>query len=320
MLILLDGADGAGKSTLAQRIVEFLNDQRPGETVEVWHRGKPTRHPIDEYVTPLFNYHPGAKRHIIADRWHWGELVYPKVKSRATKYDESTHAYTELFLRSRGALGVHVWRDHVEIQDVFRQRGEFVLTSDELLTTQRLFTAVENGSTLSKMIVRPDENDVISYIVAEASRAELKARTVADLRTYVGPPQADTLILGDVRNDPDTHIYGPAFVPFPATSGAFLMRALCAVDFLNADHPVGIANACDVDEVVDIITAVQPLRVVTLGNNAYHKYYDIMGPDDMGAVPHPQYVRRFHNAFHREYGQTIAAAAYYGEDMRSWRP
>lgn len=321
MLCILEGADGAGKSTLATRIIEYLERHRPGDTVELWHAGKPTMHPLDEYVTPLIGYRPGRGHHIICDRWHWGERVYPRVQNRPTEYDEPVHRYTELFLRSRGALGVHVWRDAMELQDVFRQRGEFVLTDDEIHATQRLFTNAASASTLARMTVRPDEDDVVEYVVAEASRAELKARMVANLVTYVGPPQADTLLLGDVRNAGQPHPMGPAFMPYPSTSGAFLLRALHESSLLaTLTGGLGIANACDVDDLASVIAAVQPFSVVTLGANAFHAYADLLGPDDVGAVPHPQYVRRFHHKHCEDYGALISEASYYRRDMRSWRP
>lgn len=321
MLILCDGADGSGKSTLGARIVDELHGRYPNDTVELWHAGKPTNHPLDEYVTPLINYRPGRGHHIVCDRWHWGERVYPRVKGRTTQFDEPTLRYTELFLQARGALGVHVWRDVTELQDVFRQRGEFVLTDGELNETQKLFTVAYNASSLTKQTVRPDESDVVEYLIAEASRAELKARSVTNIVTYVGPPQADTLLLGDVRNAPITYPNGPAFMPFPATSGAFLMRALHEsrmIDTLKGG--LGIANACDVDSVADIIASVQPYSIVTLGAHARDVVGDVMGSRPIGAVPHPQFVRRFHHKHCAEYGAAISDASYYRRDMRSWRP
>jgi hypothetical protein len=321
MLILCDGTDGAGKSTLATRLTEYLERHRPGDTVELWHAGKPTTHPLDEYVTPLLGYRPGRGHHIICDRWHWGETVYPVIKGRPTDLDRPTHRYTELFLQTRGALGVHVWRDVHELQAVFRDRGEFILTDAELHETQKLFTVAYNDSTITKRTIRPDEADVVEYIVAEAARAELKARSVASLVTYVGPPQADTLLLGDVRCPGNHNPAGPAFTPYPATSGAFLMRALHESGMAETlTGGLGIANACDVDSVADLVASVRPYAVVTLGANAWKTYTGAFGTEGVGAVPHPQYVRRFHHKHCADYGAAISEASYYRRDMRSWRP
>lgn len=318
MLFLLDGVDGVGKSTLATRIAEYLHEHRPTETVEVWHAGKPTQHPLDEYVAPLIAYRPRTQRHIICDRWHWGESVYPRVRDRDTQLNGWVNRYVELFLQSRGALGVHVWRDHAEVQDVFRDRGEFVLTETELTTTQRLFSETMRRSEIHKVTVRPDEVGVVEYLVAEASRAELRSRSLNGFTTYVGPSQVDTLVLGDVRGPGQRHVNGPAFMPYPSTSGAFLMRALYFQRV--SDENVGIANACDVDSIADLVSITQPYNVVTLGRNAYDAYVNLFGPDDVGAVPHPQYVRRFHNKHHAEYGAILVEAAYTRKDQRSWRP
>jgi len=320
VLILCDGADGVGKTTLIQRISEYLAKHRPDDTVEVWHRGRPTQHPLDEYVVPLLGYRPGRNHHIICDRWHWGERVYPRVKNRESLMDDAVFRYTELFLRSRGALGVHLWRDHLEIQDVFRDRGEFVIPESELTTTQNLFAAVRATSDLRSVMVRLDTPDLVEYVVAEGTRAESPARILNDFVTYIGPPAVDALLVGDVRGPGSRHPLGTAFMPYPSTSGAYLGRALLARLHRLDGLRVGIVNGCDVDSLPRVLGVVQPSSVVTLGANAREACAGLLGSHPVGAVPHPQYVRRFHHSHHAAYGDAIVDALQTGRDLRKWRP
>ena len=320
MLMLLEGTDGVGKSTLAQRITEWLREHRPNDSVELWHRGVPSQHPVDEYVVPLLGYRPGRGHHIICDRWHWGELVYPRVKNRESLMDDAQFWYAEQFLRSRGALGVHLWRDVVELQDVFRERSEFVLTETELMTTRNLFTHVRGAALISSVEVRPDESDVVEFLVAEAVRAENQARILNDFVTYIGPPEVDALLVGDVRGLSSRHPLGTAFMPYPSTSGAYLSRALLARLHHLDGARLGIVNGCDVDALAKVMSVVQPISVVALGNNAHRACAGLLGSYPNGAVPHPQYVRRFHHPHHAAYGDAIVEALQTGKDMRTWRP
>lgn len=107
MLIILEGPDGAGKSTLAQELAAHLG-RTTSDKVEVWHRGAPTHHPLEEYLLPLLSYRPGTGHHLILDRWHWGEAVYPKILNRPTQLGDAAWWSIEAYLRRLEIGRAHV--------------------------------------------------------------------------------------------------------------------------------------------------------------------------------------------------------------------
>ncbi len=102
-----------------------------------------------------------------------------------------------------------------------------------------------------------------------------------------------------------------AFVPYPATSGAFLLRSIPWA----SRGGVGIANACE-EDVRDLWQATGNPLVVTLGRNAQAECVKAHIP--FGAVPHPQYIRRFHYRRAVDYGRLIARAGHTKEDACRW--
>lgn len=321
MLIILEGPDCAGKTTLAralQRRARVLHVDEP----TLHHRGPPTGHPLDEYEVPLFHHDPlRSESAVICDRWHIGELVYPQVLNRPTQYDAAVHRHVELFLRSRGALLVHVGSTDDYLVDCWKRRGDDLVTIEQLLLSARLFADAVATSILPVIDLEdvgdPADLHTIDVILDEAHRHALSTRPISQLRTYVGPPKPDLLLLGDVRHrlayrsadDPVRR--GPAFMPYPGTSGHYLLTHLATV------NNIGLANACDVDDPVALITALGGPQVATLGVNSLEALEDVY---PAGSAPHPQFVRRFHNRHGAEYGAVVLEALRTGGKLHTWRP
>lgn len=317
MLLIVEGGDGVGKSTLVADVAEVLRTAYPDDTVELWRKGPPKSHPVDEYVIPLLTYRPGRGHHIVCDRWHIGELVYPKIFGRQTAMTPGVLMYVELFLKSRGAYLAYLQRDHVDVIDTLTTRGDDLVVNDQAIPILLAFQRAYRSSTLPKSVSHVAQPNLAEWLVAEAARAELKAKSLNDFTTYVGPADPKLLLLGDVRGPRSVDPLDPAFAPYPATSGAYLMRALTATHW-HPNTSVGIANACDVDSVADMLSVLRPNQVVTLGANSYRSTTLIT--TNVGAVTHPQFMRRFYHHDHAAYGLTIMRAGYLREDMRSWRP
>jgi hypothetical protein len=74
LFIILEGIDGGGKSTVAEKLVAALEER--GYEVDLLHRGVPERNVLEEYQLDVEDYRPGGRRAIVADRWHWGDIVY----------------------------------------------------------------------------------------------------------------------------------------------------------------------------------------------------------------------------------------------------
>lgn len=311
MLILVEGPNASGKTTLVEKLVRHLKRRCPTDKVKVIHRGPPTLHPVYEYVYPLLDYRPERGEHIICDRWHWGELVYPRLLDRPTMMDVGVWRYVEMFLRSRGATVAYPYVEVSILQRRLRTRGDDLVSPALALDESRAFTAARGRSSLPVTILwrEPVWEDIDRLLQLGKIHSE-RASVLNDLVTYVGPPQPSHLLVGDTRNDRDTApTLGPAFGPLPGTSGHYLLNSL------PEDTSRGIMNANDVDSLANAWTVLGKPPVTTLGVNATRRARAC--GIACSSVPHPQFVRRFLHRYGREYGQLIKTTR---EDALSWRP
>lgn len=320
MLIILEGPDCAGKTTLANRLVDALRTNYVTDQVTYRHASVPTEHPLDEYVAPLLDYRPGTRQHTVCDRWHVGESVYPNATGRHTDLTEDVRAYVELFLRSRGALLVYCTATAQHLTDCGVARGDDV---NELLSVGRVASAFDREvaeSLLPKLIVNVSDPDTINYgntvnhILALANDEEEYAERLVPFTTYVGSPQPRLLLVGD-RRGPDRvpladYGHWPAFAPRASTSGSWLLTTLALGQLRVPSHglllnDVGLANACDVDDVRDLWDVLGRPLTVGLGVNAQRVLRARRVPHH--PARHPQYQRRFLHHQRDDYLRSLLA-------------
>ena len=304
MLILVDGVDCARKSSLVERLAERVRRANPGEQVDVWHAGPPTKHPLDEYVVPLLDYRPFTRRHVICDRWHLGESIYPNVFDRPTRFDQGVQAYTELFLRSRGALLVHVDAADADVEDCLRTRGDDLVDASQASSILWQFRNRASVSLLPTLVVQGFEasNADVHGIYSRALALDFASRALNPFTTYVGSRRPSTLLLGDVRHK---HVKGepnllPAFMPYGATSGHYLLSQLVGRYGFQILKHVGLANACDDDDHEALWTLLGKPPTVALGRRAGKRT-----PWATRSVAHPQFRRRFKHAEGAAYAEEV---------------
>jgi thymidylate kinase len=300
-LIIVEGPDCARKSTLVDALARALRSRVPRPHVRVLHAGPPRAHPLDEYVLPLLSYQTNhAEQHVICDRWHLGELVYPRVLGRPTQLDDPVFRYVELFLQARGAQLVVVTPEVSELRDCLARRGDDLVDDSTIEATREGFVEVATRTRLP-LIWLKDETvmlELVWGIIGEAEDAAADVARLAQFVTYVGPARPRLLLLGDVRATGATPgDLRPAFMPYGATSGHYLMRALGDAD------GVGLANACDVDDAFELTRRLGPERVALLGRNAQRTLQ--WGDDRAMHAPHPQWQRRFRHHQLDEYRATL---------------
>lgn len=306
MLIIVEGPECSGKSTLIAMIEAVIKHAEPNSNVTVLHRGRPSEHPLDEYVMPLLNYRPGLDQHIICDRWHVGEMVYPGVYNRATAMSVDVTAYIELFLRSRGAFLVHCTGSVAHLRDCAEARNWPDEQIELIETTVLEFEQMTYMSMLPSMTVdatNPAATHVmgnVREIIALATDEDWNVEQLNPFVTYVGNEAPDLLLFGDRRGPSNWPLaqYGnqPAFMPYGSSSGRYLMETLTS----RRPMPrVGLANACDVDDPMALYQALNQPLVVALGRKARQRLDDCNVPHD--STYHPQYWRRFHHDNRRDY-------------------
>lgn len=316
-LILIEGPDCAGKTQLAGRVIDHLRRVDPAARVTYRHCGPPTEHPLDEYVEPLLDYRPGTGQHVVCDRWHVGEHVYPAVLGRRTRLSPSVRWYLDAFLRSRGALLVYCAASYDYLRDCALGRVDDAPADVTTIhdTLERFHRAVASSSLPSITEDVTGEHATaaehavavgrtIDRVCALADRFDRDARPLVPFVTYVGPPRPALLLVGDRRGVPSTeledHGAWPAFVPRLSTSGDYLLSTLASAELRVhihglTDGDVALVNANDVDDVRACWDVVGRPAVVALGRNAERTLRALDVPHR--AAAHPQYARRFH--YHR---------------------
>lgn len=300
MLIVLEGPDCVGKTTLATQLRSAM---RPEATI--LHAGPPVhQHPLDEWLKPLEDYKPGDGN-LILDRWHLGEPIYAEIKGRESILDQASWTYIDMFLESRGALKLILTLPSSLLREVHEREGETFVTADELVDIDTWYRKVLVGG----WNIQHARMIGLQSIVNAAVRKDVEAHPLRAFDTYVGAVKPELLLLGErvgPRNQGKT-----ALMPYPGTSGRYLLDA-CSWIGLGG---VGIANACQEDPVA-LWDALGKPRVVTLGRQAHERLEEAELAH--GAVPHPQFVRRFHHHAAQRYSQLILRAKDTREDYTSW--
>lgn len=181
MLIICEGPDLCGKSTLADRLRSYISTTTHKEA-RVIHAGPPLADPISEYVTPLADYVPGGGESIILDRWHVGEMVWPGFFGRPTQMGPVEMREIEGFLKERGALLIRCEMSVTNLERAL-ERAEYEPTSPgDAAHILWLFDDAYLRSMLPQVSYRRDEegvlerDDLIIHFVGCAAREEHRAQ------------------------------------------------------------------------------------------------------------------------------------------------
>lgn len=113
MLIVLEGCDGSGKSTVANHIKNIMPD------AEIIHCTTTTANTFEFFKSII---HAAEFKNIIADRFCYGQFVYQAESERHLSKDSLNEL--ETLMLQTGAKVVHVTASVDEIEDRLTLRGE----------------------------------------------------------------------------------------------------------------------------------------------------------------------------------------------------
>src|SRR4051812_40343820 len=116
MSFVLEGPDGAGKSTLALTLAREY-----GLTID--HFGPPKQPPLREYLHWLIQRDSWPHRRVI-DRFHLGEAVYGPVWRKTNNLTRMVLSTIEWALMVRGYTLVHVTRPLDRLVATLDERGD----------------------------------------------------------------------------------------------------------------------------------------------------------------------------------------------------
>lgn len=140
MLIILEGADGVGKSTIAKRLARILN-------ARIIHCTKDTPNDLAYFRSILY---ASEEQHIIADRFCYGQFVYQSEEERKLTQDELYRLEADML--NMGAKVVYVTASEKTIEARLNKRNEIPMYPVKELLER--FDTVMKQSTLQIEIWR----------------------------------------------------------------------------------------------------------------------------------------------------------------------
>lgn len=318
MLIICEGVDGGGKSTLVQQLVATHAARHPHPALvctTVTHKGQPQPglDAFQEYELPLEEprmLRMIKSRHhlVVMDRWHAGEIIYGQLYRGSSRLTEGGMLHVEMLLSALGALKLLAQPDNpAEVTHRLKERGEDFLRLDHVAQVHAWYEnhaktyGYHRASNLSTAFM-------LNAAMAMSLDETPHGGTPEHLPGYVGSVAPGVLLVGDQRNDgPRARLEFPrAFTPWDnAGSAQYLMEALVQA---GMHRGVGILNAnelgMDLERLHDI---PYDLNVVALGNHASKALDRALIKHTK--VPHPQWWKRFRHRELAEYAATIKEAA-----------
>lgn len=167
-MIILEGVDKSGKSTLAQKILDWY----PELTLKKF--GIPKGNPIPEYIDELLRYH----NNVLYDRFIYGEVPYSIVKKRERFMRSFELTMLDLMVQSYPHLVIYVCPDRQTIFDRLAKEPDNYVNSTDILQLIEEYDNVFSFITSKTVFyVSPRADDKLKeYIATYACNVNKHAR------------------------------------------------------------------------------------------------------------------------------------------------
>jgi hypothetical protein len=305
MIIVIEGPDGAGKTTLAKQLARDFD-------LEYHHEGPPppNRSALDHYGKLLED---ARGKRVVFDRLALGERVYgPILRGKDGLGDLGWRLITRL-MRSLNAVHIACLPD-LEVchkswasgrAELFKDEGKFFSTYSAYWDLLR--SDLGYGHYIYDWTYKISHCDSRGDDAYPALRKYL--RTFSGLAVgppgHVGAPNAKYLFVGDIGSNPDAVVDLPFW--YTGNSSQYLHDAIALAGF--REDEIGLVNSKRHDGRPQAFTRSDV--VIALGDSAFRSCR-LRGVDMIAAlrqVPHPQYWKRFHNSDIEGYAAKLKQAA-----------
>ena len=286
MIVILEGPDGSGKTTLAKELQERFG-------LRYHHEGPPPANipPLYHYARVLEDYRGSD---VVIDRFALGERIYGPIIRGKDGLGPEGWKLIRRQIAAAGAIEVLCLPDYLTVRENWSKRS-----ATELLKKTELFN--QSYRAYSDFVL-DDRNyfvynytDTTSHLTLMNMLEQIRQNVPPTLPAgYVGDPYARFLFVGERGSNPEAYVD----LPFFATVGssAFLNTALLAAGYL--ENEVAMVNAYSV-------TGTEPNKLlkfpktIALGNVAA-LVCQAQGIEHT-LIPHPQYWKRFRSQVPHEY-------------------
>lgn len=298
MIVILEGVDKAGKSTLAARLRKKLG-------WPVTHFSRPGSDPATEYAEFL-SCAILAKQDVICDRFFVGELVYGPLLRGKHSMTALQIVTIERMCRKLGAILVHVNPDYSVIKKRLHELGDTMVTPlqnkrayemfKEVCPPRRLGTYVRWYQDTSADQMAEQITNMIQERYQEYQDA---VRDCTGIGTVVG---SKFVFVGEAVNV-RTSWMGLPFDNGPCSE--YLLKAMLLSDVNESKVYMTNANTITHKEIA-FLTSTGETRFISLGNKAFQQL-NKMGITSW-KIPHPQFWKRFHFTDVEKYAAVISEA------------
>lgn len=285
-MIILEGCDGTGKTTLARALLAAFPQL-------VLRKDPIPKTGLQYYCNTLQQ----SLNKTLWDRFHLGETVYPIVKQDGRRPLAPHEQYMlELRLLHQGAMLVLCETSYLEIERNFRTRGEHYITARDIPRVSLLFKDLYNSSILPRIIYdylgdSPDR--MMAMYQGLYRQHNLSGPHVYRATGYNHP---DVMLVGDRVNPKLKDTRSVAFLHHEGC-GPYLAKAMHD-NWLNHQTRYHVTNArktddlkVDRDILMTEITCRSPRKIIALGAEAHKVLRSLAVPHE--ETHHPQYWKRF---------------------------
>lgn len=267
-LIVIEGVDGSGKSTLVEELQNL-------QSADVRHCGQLKQSALIEYEASLRDYKPTDDSLTLCDRWHIGELIYGPLLRGESKLSPSQFEHVELYLSARGALKLWVQTPISEIMRRIDSRGEELIPHHAIPYIwdwyHRFLSKQHGWLPVSGMNAH---KSTLTDVLETAEMKCLEAQFLEQFRKYyIGGPNVDVLIvMENAREYVNKNFKWDApFKPFPGTF---------ADNFLTEAHKTGLPRrygiaASNQPDLGLLLRYLSYKKVVVVGQKAWAAFEEV---------------------------------------------
>lgn len=297
MLLVIEGGDKTGKTTLAKALAKTYN-------LEYHHFGPPGPDPMKEYI----DFFRGLKGPGVCDRYFIGNLVYgPLLRNVTTPWLEVLTLCR--LLRKHAVFHMLASPNLKVVQDRFKASAhkEYVTWAqniDAIEMFSQIFTKLPLGWNNKKIIfneTHDDLLDVISDMAGIVERQKVRQQTVKYF-TGIGTTGSPALVLVGESINPKATRFG---LPFDAgMSAEFLQMCLNEAEINEEDLYLMNQDVMTTEEVV--YHKQLGSYFIALGTKAHERLKVLGAPHSK--IAHPQFFRRFRSRQWKQYCSSLAQA------------
>lgn len=298
MLVIIEGPDKSGKSTLAKEVAKTFG-------MDYVHFGKPSADPAMDYVTFLKK----LSRPTVCDRFYLGEMVYGPMLRGNAGFKLLDLLTIERLCRLRQAVLIYAVTPETLVKERFLCSDYEAVTLQQNFEAARRFLAVAPGRNLNHIFkyngsTKEKLSEMLNRLEGLLPSLISTAQETKEICTGIGSVDSPTVLVGESVN-PRTTRFG---LPFDhGVSADFLMR--CVRKARLDERRLYLCNADTIYNVeVEYLARKGGASFTSLGEVADKRLTGLGVPHKK--LYHPQYVNRFHHHDHQFYVKELSNAAY----------